>query len=128
MLGSPALRFVEAAPPPDLVTRPPAAAPPQPAAETAAKPDVIPFTPPVEANPASAAEAPKPSAGEESVSGHVPAPILPDDLRPRVRAEDFLPYFEIPAAKPGDPNVVVPVPRAPALLPPSSATYTQTPK
>ncbi len=49
----------------------------------------------------------------------VPAPpsaVLPDDSQPQVRAEDFLPYFQLPGA-----------PR-PAPLPPSSATYTQTPK
>ena len=46
----------------------------------------------------------------------IPPAILPDDTRPRVRAEDFLPYFRIPG---------VPVP---AQLPPSSATYTQTPR
>ena len=41
------------------------------------------------------------------------APIIPDDVRPAVRAEDFLPYFQIPGAA------------APAPLPPSTATYTQ---
>lgn len=132
-VGSPALRFLEAAPPPDLGGRPPAAAPPQPASDTvAAKPDVIPFTPAAAPTtalaPADASQATPPS---DSVQPHSPAPILPDELRPRVRAEDFLPYFEIPATRPGDPNVIVPIPRgagSPAPLPASSATYTQTPK
>lgn len=60
-------------------------------------------------------------------------PILPDDVRPAVRPEDFLPYFQVPgsARRPATLNVAVPVPPtppAPAPLPPSSATYTQTPK
>jgi hypothetical protein len=60
-----------------------------------------------------------------------PPAIIPDDARPSVRPEDFLPYFQLPGAgKPGDVNLLVP---ASALrgdtgsLPvqPSSATYTQ---
>lgn len=65
--------------------------------------------------------------------GRVPPAIIPDDLRPAVRAEDFLPYFQMPgsARNPGDVTLLIPVPNtapAPAALPPSSATYTQTPK
>ena len=30
----------------------------------------------------------------------VPPAILPDDTRPHVRAEDFLPFFQIPGAAP----------------------------
>lgn len=61
------------------------------------------------------------------------APILPDDARPIVRPEDFLPYFQIPgsARNAGDVTLFVPaVPTAPAAspLPASSATYTQSPK
>lgn len=131
-IGSPALRFAEALPPPDLVTRPPAAAPPQPAdAAATPKPDVIPFTPAVtESSAAATPDAVRQNPAPESVAG-TPLPILPDELKPHVRAEDFLPYFEIPAANPGDPNVIVPVPRVPATpapLPPSSATYTQSPR
>ena len=134
-VGSPGLRFLEADPPPDLVTRPPAAAPPHPAEETAAaKPDVIPFNPP-ETHPAVpvvvAPVAATPANPATEAQPRATAPILPDELRPRVRAEDFLPYFQLPASQPGDPNVIVPVPRsaaAPAPLPPSSATYTQSPK
>jgi hypothetical protein len=47
---------------------------------------------------------------------------LPDDLRQPTRPEDFLPYFQLPG-----PGVNPGVP-APAPLPPSSATYTQTPR
>ncbi|MEO5960295.1 MAG: hypothetical protein ABIR80_14370, partial [Opitutaceae bacterium] len=59
--------------------------------------------------------------------------ILPDDARPTIRPEDFLPYFQIPgsAKNSDDVNLLVPVPRSvptPPTLPPSSATYTITPK
>lgn len=63
-----------------------------------------------------------------------PPAILPDDTRPHVRAEDFLPFFQIPgaAAQPGDVNVIVPLSRGPTApvtpLPASSASYIQTPK
>lgn len=61
------------------------------------------------------------------------APILPDDARPIVRPEDFLPYFQVPgsARNAGDVTLFVPaVPATPAAssLPASSATYTQSPK
>lgn len=48
-----------------------------------------------------------------------PSAILPDDTRTQIRAEDFLPFFQAPGARPA---------AAPGTLPPSSATYTQTPK
>jgi hypothetical protein len=59
--------------------------------------------------------------------------MIPDDARPTIRAEDFLPYFQIPgsAQQPSDVTLLVPAARsapAPAAIPPSSATYTQTPK
>lgn len=62
-----------------------------------------------------------------------PAPILQDETRPTVRAEDFLPFFQIPASarRPGDVTLIVPgipTPPAPGTLQPSSATYTQSPK
>ncbi len=134
-VGSSALRFAEAVPPPDLVMRPAAAAPPHPAeAPPLAHVDVIPFKPeesmPARA-PQSDTEKMPPASASEPTSEPSPAPILPDELRPRVRAEDFLPYFQIPASQPGDPNVIVPMPRStgsPGALPPSSATYTQSPK
>jgi hypothetical protein len=64
----------------------------------------------------------------------VPAAILPDDTRPSIRAEDFLPFFQIPGAPRRVGESPVPAPPAantapaPATLPPSSASYTQTPK
>ncbi len=59
----------------------------------------------------------------------IPLSILPDDTRPQVRAEDFLPFFQIPgAAQGGDAPAAFAPQSAPGALPPSSATYTQTPK
>lgn len=139
-LGAPPLRFEEPAPPPDLVTRPPSAAPPLalPAKHEAAA-DVVAAAPAAPAAISTAA----PAAGsahesaaasestDASAAPRTPPPILPDETRPQVHPEDFLPFFQIPASQSGDLNVVVPVPRAPATpatLPPSSATYTQTPR
>jgi hypothetical protein len=62
-----------------------------------------------------------------------PAPlsILPDEMRPQVRPEDFLPFFQIPGTH-GNPDVtvVVPIQGQPAQPAPqtSSATYLQTDK
>ena len=72
----------------------------------------------------------KPEPNETPVKE--PPRILLDDVRPAVRPEEFLPYFQIPGGKQrGEVTIVVPVPHAApagASLPPSSATYTQTPK
>jgi hypothetical protein len=67
-----------------------------------------------------------PSAPAAAPSVPPPVPILPDTARPQVQAEDFLPYFMIPGSERGADSA----PRAsePGRLPPSSATYTQTPK
>jgi len=133
-VGSPALRFAEATPPPDLTVRPPVSGPPSPTEDhpiigaDPAKSDLsvtAPATTPtvISALPESAAEPVK------AAPAKVPPPILPDDTRPKVRAEDFLPFFQFPAAgnANGDVTVVAPVPNAPAPapLPPSSATYRQ---
>lgn len=133
-IGAPSLRFLAPTPPPDLVGRPPAGAPPQPAVEAAAQPDVVlPAVAPVTASsaPTPTADTAVAAASESTTPARAPAPILVDELRPRVRAEDFLPYFQIPSEHPGDPTVIVPVPRGSNTatpLPPSSATYTQSPK
>ena len=137
-LGAPPLRFAEVAPPPDLVSRPAAAAPPQPALSMTESSVAL-------ANAAAAQSAairtsdtvssPEPKAEATASAAAKPAPssILPDENRPQVRPEDFLPFFQIPgsATQPGDVTLVVPVPRnvpAPVALPTSSATYTQTQK
>lgn len=145
-LGSPPLRFEEPAPPPDLVTRPPASAPPQPALD---QPSAVSDAPALATDtsspvtvPASLAAAasqpvdpiaepldePDTTLPDDSEPARTPAPILRDDIRPQTRPEDFLPFFRIPAPG-GDATVIVPTPRTPSgtPLPPSSATYTQTP-
>ncbi len=128
-VGPAVLRFGDPPPPPDL--RPAAGAPPVPAEETPA-PVVDAATAPdaslaevAEPIPAASVAAPvaKPAATRTS------PPILPDDTRTKVRAEDFLPFFQFPATGPnGDVNVVVPVApgaNSAAPIPPSSATYRQ---
>ncbi len=44
--------------------------------------------------------------------------IIPDDMRPRVRTEEFLPFFQLPGPS-------SPAPQSPDAVPPSSATYRQ---
>jgi len=137
--GAPPLRFQEAAPPPDLVTRPVAAAPPTPAltpTETsvaqanaeAARSAAISEGPSTATPTATPSSGPKPFAPATKT----PPAILPDNARPAVHPEDFLPYFQIPGAaqSPTDVTLLVPAskpPPAPAPLPPSSAAYRQTP-
>lgn len=133
-MGSPALRFRDApVPPPDLVVRPVAGGPPQPAAPAANSAPKI---------AESAAPAPSPAPAEKpavesaqaipSVPGGLAAPttpppsILPDETRPKVREEDFLPFFQFPASR--DVTVIAPIPAsppAPGPAPTSSATYRQ---
>ncbi|HVU33144.1 MAG TPA: hypothetical protein VHE61_06895 [Opitutaceae bacterium] len=142
VLGSPSLRFQEALPPPDLATRPAAGAPPVAALSpaessvavanaTAARSTVAPeeSAAPAGKPPSSA---PKPAVVATRPAEKTPAPILPDTARPVVHPEDFLPFFEIPGTRRpnGDLIVVptVPVPPTPGTLPPSTATYTQTPQ
>ncbi len=146
VLGPMPLRFQEAVPPPDLVTRPPAAAPPQPALSTTENSVAADNAAAAHSIPAPSHE-PAPVADSKPVTREIASPnsatapakaappaILPDDAHPAVRPEDFLPYFQIPgsAKQPGDATLLIPAarsaPAAPATLPPSSATYTQTPK
>ncbi len=135
-LGPPPLRFQEYTPPPDLSTRLPAGAPPPPSGSASLNPpssDVIlpiaetPSLPP----PAATKSDVKDTPGRPKKSA--PSAIIPDDTRAPVRPEDFLPFFQIPgtAKGPAEVSVVVPIPGSvppPAPLPPSSATYTQTPR
>ena len=132
-IGSPALRFADAIPPPDLTVRPPAGGPPSPAeahstssADTE-KPDISLAAPTPAAAVAISSSVPS-TEPAKAAPVKIPPPILPDDTRPKVRAEDFLPFFQFPAPTAnGDVTVVAPVPNAPtpAPLPPSSATYRQ---
>lgn len=139
--GAPPLRFQEAAPPLHPAPSAPAPAPtpaatptpdattPVPTEETA--PAITVTTDP--ATPAPSASNPPANPETSTAPAKTPAPILPDDARPPIRAEDFLPYFQIPgsAKTPADVTLLVPVPKAPpapGTLAPSSATYTQSPK
>jgi hypothetical protein len=136
-LGAPPLRFRRSAPPPDLVTRPAAAAPPVPALtpteSTVAQANVAAAQSATVAAPHEAPPAVSKPKETPPPAKPAPPPILPDDTRPSIRPEDFLPYFQIPGAgrAPGDVRLIVPgawpAPTA-APVPPSSATYTQTPK
>lgn len=143
--GAPPLRFATVPPPPDLVTRPPAAAPPTPALSpteasiaqanaAAARSAVLAETKGDKSPGGNSAESnPSAPAGTDTPPARVPPAILPDTIKPTVRPEDFLPFFQIPgsAQSTADVTVVVPAPKAPpapGALPPSSATYTQTPK
>lgn len=133
--GAPALRFGDAPPPPPPWVRPAAGAPPVPAqgGVAAAPPDpTAESTPEMPDTPAPAAVTPDiilPPSPQPPAKVH--APILPDDTRPKVRAEDFLPFFQFPgsATNAGEVTVVTPaVPGqspAPASQPRSSATYRQ---
>lgn len=136
--GAPPLRFREAAAPVDPTPRPtdasnqaPAVVDPTPAPAPAGTPVATTSVAPG----SEATGVPEKSATKDNVSAPVknPAPILPDDSRPTIRPEDFIPYFQIPgsARTPADVTLLVPAPKAaptPGQLPPSSATYTQTPK
>ena len=123
------LRFAEAAPPPDLSTQLPAGAPPKLIASA------LPSEPPTEVKVEKPVEpvATKPTAPaisnpehtstpeKEKANTSTPLPILPDDTRPKVKAEDFLPFFQFPGSSTND----APTPPAPGRQPPSSATYRQ---
>ncbi len=127
-VAAPALRFAEAPPPPDLSVRPPAGAPPNlPALDPASDPApaLVPaatptLQPPVPHDPATLSDAKVPTPP--------PARIIPDDTRPAVRPEDFLPFFIFPGhvQGPGNPTVVLPgslTPATPGTQPLSTATY-----
>ncbi len=140
MVGAPPLRFEKSTPPPDLVMRPAAAAPPVPSLTLTESSVAL-------ANEAAARSTAATTRGEdepqvtelpvakEAAPPPPPKPtpraIIPDDTRPKVRPEDFLPYFQIPgsARSANEVNVIMPASALtsppPATLPPSTATYTQ---
>jgi hypothetical protein len=123
IVGSPALRFEEALPPPDLVTRPAAAAPPVAALSPAESSVAVANSDAARSTvvPPDDTGTDKPVVPPPAPQTKTPAPILPDTLHPITRPEDFLPYFQIPSVTQSS------VP-GPAPLPPSTATYTQTPR
>jgi len=125
VVGPPPLRFQdsEVAPQCDLSTRPPAGAPPLPPekhADAASRQDVL-------VNPGGSESAKKTAKVElEAPPKPGPAAILPDDGDPRVRPEDFLPFFQFPSAHSGPAESSLaqpPTAPAPGQIPPSSATY-----
>ena len=122
------LRIKAVQPPPDLVSKPAAGAPPQPltredSLSTPGNPTIEPVNTTSDTIPAHPVSAPRPAT-----SGKQPLPILPDDTHPTTRPEDFLPFFQFPGAN-HDMTIVVPAtiirPPEPGQLPPSSATYQQ---
>jgi hypothetical protein len=130
--GAPALRFREPEPVAEILPRPVAVGPPVAGLDSAeadvalANAAALILPAPVEVKPAPEPATPVSPPPPASVKP-VPPAILPDDTRPQVRAEDFLPYFQGPNVG----GLSVPVsPGAPVAppLPASSATYTQTPR
>jgi hypothetical protein len=141
-IGSPPLRFQEARPPPEISVRPlPVAALPKSGEKTTST--LNPSAPLSSKVAAVAAPAAGPavsvgkSTGTVTVAGKSldrpvrpagPDPLLPDDAGSKVRPEDFLPFFQFPGARNLEPKTAaVPAPPSPGILPPSSATYQQTP-
>ena len=115
--GPPALRFRGPEIPPEPALRPVAIGPPIPglnAEETAvAAANQAALQPP--SGDEKPKVAPQGDRGQPPANKAPPA-ILPDDTRPVIKAEDFLPFFQVPGAGASGPT---------AGLPPSSATYTQ---
>jgi len=136
VIVSPSLRFVETPAPPHVVpvlmAEP--SAPPKAAISSGPTPEPSsgprePATGPSGAVPSSQGQA---SAASDAGAApkekperpaKPPPPILPDEIQPKVRPEDFLPYFQFPGSNTG-PSDVAPPPE-PGKLPPSSATYRQ---
>ena len=123
-VGPPPLRFEEALPPADLPVRPTAAAPPvaEHSPEVASTKPVIPQLPSAVVPPApvvASSQEPLPPQPASSADTATPASssILPDDTKPKVKPEDFLPFFQYP----GGPSA--PGQNGSAPIPPSSATY-----
>ncbi|HEY1763983.1 MAG TPA: hypothetical protein VGF85_03605 [Opitutaceae bacterium] len=112
-VGAPSLRFRE--PPPIPIPDEPKSATEKQAdaAHPLSKPSpspqnaLIPAAKPAVSVVTEAHSAPPPDTGQPS--------IIPDEMRPRVRSEEFLPFFQLPTSAPQPPN----------SIPPSSATYQQ---
>jgi len=141
-IGPPPLRFQVARPPPEITVRPLAAAGPPKSSEKASS-TLNPSAPlPSKATAGSASLAGSAvsvgkSTGTVTVAGKSldrpvkpvgPDPLLPDDAGPKVRPEDFLPFFQFPGARNAEPKTAAaPAPPSPGVQPPSSATYQQIP-
>lgn len=125
VIGGPGLRFCAPEPAGEQVIKPAVAVLPAPPVAPVAPSPPGPGDTERSAVRKEPKPGPKPSAASPAKAP--PPPILPDDLRPQVRPEDFLPFFQPPGGSSGSVPVGVPVPPgAPAQLPPSSATFMQT--
>ncbi len=121
VVGPPPLRFQE---PASTLSSLSQAQNPAASAVAALKPEVAPpmasaVPAPKASKPSSAADSSTHTAGQPAAPDASEPAIIPDDMRPRVRPEEFLPFFQLPGS--GASNA--PVPNQPAKLPPSSATY-----
>jgi hypothetical protein len=137
------LRF--ARPGPEPTDEPPAPPEPKPAIVAPAEPspasdgklEKLPeekpaATPSAETSPPPATQPEQPSSEFSEPLSRPPLPILPDDTKRELRAEDVLPFFIYPVApSTGDTGarVVIPLtsgqPQSDPPAPPSSATYQQ---
>ncbi len=116
VVGSPALRFRE----PIRIAEPSEVRPAEPA-KLAAQPAEPPHLP-TPSNPTAKAAATVVtevhSSSTQAAPDETQPSIIPDDMRPRVRTEEFLPFFQLPGP-------AAPTPPSPDAVPPSSATYRQ---
>jgi hypothetical protein len=131
IVGAPGLRFAERISAPANWSPPPHSnQPPQPTKEEPAKPDSetsapseskahTQGAPDIAVGPETNPATPQQPIGKQS-PGNPPVPILPDDSHPKVRPEDFLPFFQFPGLYHEINNNPNPPPT------PSSATYRQT--
>ena len=123
-VGAPPLRFEESLPPSDLSVRPTAAAPPttEHSLEAAVTKPATPQLPSALVPPAPVIATsqeplpPQPASSADTASA-ASSSILPDETKPKVKPEDFLPFFQYP----GGPSA--PGTSGSAPIPPSSATY-----
>lgn len=122
--GPPALRFRGPEAPPEPEVRPVAIGPPipglKPGEAVVAAANLAAVQPPMSEGElkAPAAASPRSDRGPPPAKKDPPS-IIPDDTRSEIRAEDFIPFFQLPGSGASGPTVG---------LPPSSATYTQTRK
>jgi hypothetical protein len=129
-IGPPALRFQEPVPANPPEATPASGAPPTPGlAQEHPDARTAGFPPPkAAAAPDRRAEGSQPAPTSETHSSGQPVgqdpsqpTILPDEMRPWVRPEEFLPFFQLPGSNgPG-----APAPERVPPLPPSTATYKQ---
>jgi translation initiation factor IF-2 len=122
-VGAPPLRFEEPVPFPSPAAPDAAGAARDPASPKPPAPRPAPSAP---AGPAAAQQKTLPAPASSTRAAGQPASpdsaqpsIIPDEMRPRVRPEEFLPFFQLPGQ--GAPSA--PAPNPPATLPPSTATY-----